>query len=910
MSNRRLGSVVRALLRCAIPGSVFFFSGAAFAQVAQTDKDPQDSQSATQGTESTTPPASKPGDLKKNDLEEVVVTGTLIRNLAPTGSEVIELSNDQIGTLGAVDTSQLLGAIPQDENFNNRPQVGNYGQYQTINHPILRYLGGNASGGSSTLLLLDGERLPGMGIYQTSPDIDAIAPGAIERIEMVTDGGSATYGADAVGGVVNLITRKRFDGVEVGGHFGGADSYRQWDATATAGHSWDSGSFWVSYDHVHDDPLNNSARSYITDYDYINKVPLDLQCSPGNLVQPISATQSLVFPLVNGVPSAVPGLGNRCDNARSGTYFPSTDRNSVLGGLNIDLTDSLTFDLRAYFMDRTTVQGSNTDGLYNVIVNPTYFSSVEGSAIAAFGGRIYATTTLDTGGITPRITWQLGHDWRMIAFFNFGESVAKFETPGLDPTTLQTEVFTGGFNPYLGTFPNTPAGQAALAYQTNFLGYSSGQDIMSNSRVVFDGPLFALPGGDVRAGIGSEFLHENYTLRSGNAEASDIDSILGHTNTRTTDAVFGELSIPIIGADNRLPGLYRVNLSASGRYDHYSDFGGTFNPKFALQLEPTQWWTLRGNWGKAFQAPSLAETVSANVAQLNITPASYFPNPAAPGTAGLTSLILYPGGGSNLQPEQAHTWEAGMDFRPTWIPGLTAGVTYYSIDFTGRIGAAPFYNSALYFSQFPNNYIMHPTAAQIQAFANLSSTPGNAASYIADPALVYALMDARDQNLSSVTTSGLDFNVHMTHPTGFGTVFGTVDGNYILTYNQQAYPGGPVSTVSQNNISQLHMSTAVGATLGPVLAQATWQYTEGFAVAPTAAALEQSHVDAFSVINLAFQYNPEGNGLWQGVTLNLNIDNVLDKDPPLYNGNLSSNTPGYYGFTLGRFIQLGIKKKF
>jgi iron complex outermembrane receptor protein len=161
-----------------------------------------------------------------------------------------------------------------------------------------------------------------------------------------------------------------------------------------------------------------------------------------------------------------------------------------------------------------------------------------------------------------------------------------------------------------------------------------------------------------------------------------------------------------------------------------------------------------------------------------------------------------------------------------------------------------------------------------------------------------------------VTTSGLDFNVHMTHPTGFGTVFGTVDGNYILTYNQQAYPGGPVSTVSQNNISQLHMSTAVGATLGPVLAQATWQYTQGFAVAPTATALEQSHVDAFSVINLAFQYTPEGNGLWQGVTLNLNIDNVFDKDPPLYNGNLSSNTPGYYGFTLGRFIQLGIKKKF
>jgi len=885
MVNRHLCSIVGALLRCAVPWSVLFFGGAAFAQVAETVKNPK-------------------------DLEEIVVTGTLIRDTAPTGSQVLQLSSAQIATIGAVDTSQLLGNIPQDQMFNNRPQVGSFGQYQTINHPILRYLAGNAAGGSSTLLLLDGERMPGMGIYQTSPDMDAIAPGAIERIEMVTGGGSSTYGADAVGGVVNLITRRRFDGLEFGGHYGGANSYRQWDATATAGHSWSSGSIWLSYDHVHDDPLNSSARSYIRDYDYVNKLPLDLQCSPGNLVQPISATQSLIFPIVNGAPSAAPGLGNRCDNAKAGTFFPSQTRNSLLAGLNVDLTDSLTFDMRAYYMNRTSVQGSNTTALYNVIVNPVFFSSVQGSLVSAFGGRIYATTKLDTYGVTPRITLKLGHDWQMFAFINYGDSLAKFTTPGLDPTALQTEVFTGAFNAFAGAFTNTPAGQAASAYQTNFLGYSTGRDSISNGRVVFDGPLFALPGGDIRAAIGSEFLREDYTLRTGFAEASNLSSILEHSNHRTISALFGELSVPIIDEGNRLPGLYLVSLSASGRYDHYSDFGGTFNPKIGLQWQPASQWTLRGNWSKAFQAPSLAETVSANVAQLNVVPAGYFPNPADQGTAGLTSLILYPGGGSNLQPEKARSWEVGTDFKPEVIPGLSAGMTYYKIDFTGRIGAAPFYNSALYFSQFPNNFIMHPTAAQIQAFVNLSGTPGNAASYIASPGSVYALMDARDQNLSSVDTSGLDFNVHMTHPTHFGSVFGGVDGNYILTYDQQSYPGGPVSALKNNQISQLHMATSAGARIGSVLAQATWQYTQGFPVTPTAANLQQSHIGSFGVVNLAFQYNPEGDGGWKDMALNLNIDNLLDTNPPLYNGNLTNNTPGYVGFTLGRFIQLGIKKKF
>ncbi|EJU10569.1 TonB-dependent receptor [Sphingomonas sp. LH128] len=207
---------------------------------------------------------------------------------------------------------------------------------------------------------------------------------------------------------------------------------------------------------------------------------------------------------------------------------------------------------------------------------------------------------------------------------------------------------------------------------------------------------------------------------------------------------------------------------------------------------------------------------------------------------------------------------------------------------------------------------MAPTAAQIAAFAALSATPQNAAPYIANPSSVYALMDSRSQNLGRVKTDGLDFNANMTYDTSFGSIFGGVSGTYILTYKVQAYAGAPFSDLDANGVSRLHLSTTGGVKFGPLLAQATWQHTDGYATVPSAANLQQSKVGAFNVVNLAFQYAPEGQGIWKDAGITLNIDNVFDQDPPLFNGlgGVTSPSPGFSGFTLGRFVQLGISKKF
>ena len=200
-----------------------------------------------------------PAKTERPDPNEIVVTGTLIRGIAPGGSQTIGLDTAQIAATGATTTSDLLGKVPQAGNFLQFVGVKGSNNFSlSVNRPSLRYLGNTSSSTNSTLLLVDGHRLPGMGILQTTPDLDSIAPGAIERVEIVTDGGSSTYGSDAVGGVVNFITRTKFDGVEAKGNVGFADNYKVFDFSVTAGKTWDSGSFYVSYDYSKHDEIGRA----------------------------------------------------------------------------------------------------------------------------------------------------------------------------------------------------------------------------------------------------------------------------------------------------------------------------------------------------------------------------------------------------------------------------------------------------------------------------------------------------------------------------------------------------------------------------------------------------------------------------------------------------------------------------
>lgn len=221
MSGNRILSCAIVALQSGVALSALALSAPALAQTATTGAVQEDEANSAA------------------DRDDIVVTGTLIRGIEPVGSPIIGVNREAVLATGATSVNQLLTTIPQIASFNEVPIIGNGGNSSQlpVSRPRIRGIGGNDAGSSATLILIDGHRVVGAGLRQTSPDPDIIPPGALERVEVIPDGGSSLYGADAVAGVINFITRRRFDGVQVEGRYGFADNYYQFDVGATVGKS-------------------------------------------------------------------------------------------------------------------------------------------------------------------------------------------------------------------------------------------------------------------------------------------------------------------------------------------------------------------------------------------------------------------------------------------------------------------------------------------------------------------------------------------------------------------------------------------------------------------------------------------------------------------------------------------------
>jgi iron complex outermembrane receptor protein len=191
-----------------------------------------------------------------DSADRVVITGTSIRGVPPTGSNLISVSRDDIETLGAANTPDLLASVPQLNSFNTAPQasIGGFGSFA----PGMRGLPANA-----TLPLMNGRRLVAAAANETNPDFPLIPSLALERVEVVADGASAIYGSDAVAGVVNFITRKNFTGLEVSATYGQADEYFSGNIGAVYGTDWGTGSALVAYQYTENDNIMGGIATIV-----------------------------------------------------------------------------------------------------------------------------------------------------------------------------------------------------------------------------------------------------------------------------------------------------------------------------------------------------------------------------------------------------------------------------------------------------------------------------------------------------------------------------------------------------------------------------------------------------------------------------------------------------------------------
>lgn len=842
------------------------------------------------------------------ELEEVLVTattGTLIRGIAPTGTNIVALDREAITITGVTSTNDLLARVPQVTNFFNTVPIPTTDLGSPINRPNIRDLG--ASGASTTLVLVDGMRLPGAGFQQVSPDVSVIPPAVIERLDVLPDGASALYGSDAVGGVINFVTRREFEGVEFTGKYGAADDYDTQELSLTGGTNWYGGGGLVSVYWTENDALLGADRDWIGS-DHRARGGDDFRvdaCTPGTIT-----SGGRTFDMATLAPGS-----NRCDTNDLASTLPAQERRTLFAAMRHDLSDSVAFDLAAYYSERDVEFAGSTAGTSTGVTgggritsaNP-FFTPVMGeqahevdfSYHTALGGAAKNTGDYESYNIIPEFTVGLWSDWQGRFTLNYGASENAALTRGIDRAYEAQALVATTTDTAINPYDVHAIDPAVLARLTDYAGaIGKGDQRIVQVRGILDGSLFAAPSGDVRLALGVEYTDQEHKVTQGNATRISNPTTVTTNNSRDIQSLFAELFVPVLPGTSP-PGSF--DLSFSGRYDDYSDIGSTSNPKVGFNWWPLEELVIRGNWGTSFQAPSLADSAGSVDTRAQFLPISPFLDDDAGPLDILRPTILIAGGSDGLEPEEADTWSLGFDWRPDYLEGLGVSGTWYNVDYENAIVVTPFFEP--YFFDLPSLeplYVTNPTLEEARALLAGIRNDGftSLEDLYANGDAPYLITSARRINLGRIETSGIDYNITFDRPLGELLLTAGLAGNYILERDAQPVPGGEVVDELEAGLTnRTNVSFNLGVYCGDVLAMLTTHYKDGYDDG-------NNSVDSFVTTNLFFSYSLPVSERMESAQVMLNIDNVMDENPSYVNDFDGINTA--HSFSVGRMFTLGLR---
>lgn len=861
-------------------------------------------------------PQSQQSESAAEDASEIVVTGSRIRGIAPVGSAVIAVGRESIDSSTALTTAQLLQEIPQISNFgiseSSRGQSGGAGNLTFVGSVNIRGIAPYA-----TLTLVNGHRTVGQGTTGFAVDPSVIPTLALERIEVVADGASAIYGSDAVSGVANLILRRSYDGIEIGGSYGMADNYSERQINAIAGTHWDTGKVMIAYEYNNHSALNGRHRDYYrSDLREFGGSDFRVtQCNPGTIALG-GANYAIPAGGVTGAnrDQLIAGTTNLCDNFKNQDLIPEVSRHSVALTFDQRITDWLEFYADGFAVHRKYKVALPAIASALTIPNTNaFFVSPPGTTPApevvnySFGDDYlpsrngYGKTINGTGGLRFRFG-----EWKLETDATYGWNQEYSNTNNLADAAALTAALRSGnpataFNPFGGG--NSASVLDAILVGTNT---NKGTTKFSFLSANADGPLFALPGGDVRAvfGVEHQWMNVGQVMERGLRSAPTASS---SDYSRKVDSFYGEIYVPIFGAGNETPGIYRLELDAALRHDRYNDVGATTNPKIGLNYAPVRGLTLRGSYGTSFRAPGLAQ-IYGNTNTL------YVRTFADPTCNCVQQGVVRSGGNLDLRPESATTYSFGMDIVPPSIPQFRASINYFDLDYRGQV-----VNYLTDFTilgreaEFANTGIItrNPSAALIAQQVAETGFTGVL------PAVVPLYVDGRSRNLGKTIARGIDFQLSYAIPTDSAGTFGlSLDGTYFTTYK---------AAISSTSILRDRLNELFNPLRFRGRARLNWQSDSGLDAAatlfytnsytnPTAPIQKigaQATVDLHFGIDLGKQ---TGDPIAQGLKVGFNVRNLFDTDPRFVNIAPGESSGGGYdptiGSPVGRLVSVSLSKKF
>ncbi|WP_228124553.1 TonB-dependent receptor [Glaciimonas soli] len=868
------------------------------------------------GTQTAPAAPAAPAAVQKPDpsMQRVEITGSSIRRVASQSAlPVTVMKVEDLAKTGVTTAEEALQTL--SANQTSFTTSSNVGTSKTAGSSAdLRGLGAN-----HTLVLLNGRRLANAAFDGSSVDLNIIPIGALDRIEVLRDGASAIYGTDAIGGVINFITKKSYTGLNVSAE--GIDPQQKGGSEKRVNVSGgygdldaDGWNVWGTVDYHKQSQVLGSNRAIssaggvnpntgTTEASSFSPVANWFDTVTGAEGNPANASGC------NFAHGVVAGTACRYNSQQTIAIVPDTEEISVLGRATIKLNEdnNLSFEyLHSQSKVNTLIAGEPQVGDFSgnpatdtVINSSSPYYAASGSTT---GNPLSVTWRSVAGGqrmnqannTTDRFVAALdgtiaGWDYKTGAVFAQSKAWDDLNGGYFDNSAIRAGLWDGIINPFGA---QNAAGTAYLNAADLYGTYESAVTKTESLDFTASRTIATLPAGDLGFAIGAEVRHETAEYDVNDVLAA-ADSSIGTSpgtstaGSRNVGAIFSELDVPIVK---------NLDMQLAARYDHYSDAGGTFNPKVALRWQPMDSLLFRGSYSTGFRAPSLYELHDPQ--GLTFTNSSYndpvqCPNGVAiPGANASQAcgqqFMKMQGGNENLKPEKSNTFTLGTVFEP--VKSVTISLDYFNIEIKDQVSVVPEADIFADPVKYANLYVRNPNGSL---------------DYVIDT----------NYNLGNTKTQGFDFGFAWAGPrTDWGKFGLSLDGTYVTKYEYQTEIGGPyinnLAVYSNGNpIFRWRHTATLNWSQGPwnAVVQQTFQtgyqdenenVTDGFV---------NHHVGAYQTFNASGTYTG-----FKNLTLTAGIKNIFNTGPQPSNvtDNFQYGYDARYNDPIGRAFFVRANYKF
>lgn len=824
----------RTLLAAAIVGALALQAGSVAAQ------------------EASPAPADQPA---TKTLKAVTVTGSRIRSVdVETSQPVFTMDRAAIQSTGLTNVNDILARmtslgtpdITTQDTLSSGADVG--GRYANIRN----------LGSLRTLILVNGRR------WATSvggmTDLSTIPVSMIERIDVLKDGASSIYGSDAIAGVVNIITKEKFDGAEAevyygqnGKHDGVTQNY-----AFTWGHSSDKNSLIISGARQQTQPMWNRDRPE-TAYANGARHPAEGWSSYGpygRIVRPDTGEQYVInhgvtdtSNIANYHPYTSAGNADNYNTAHDMTFRAGTKLKNLFVQDKYQLTDNISLhgSFDASVRDHSSQLAGypfSSGGAGEVTINPrNAYNPFPGESLSFFRRTAERPRITDSHSRLYNINLgaqgyfnMFGHEWSWDTDYSYSQNKIHLSTFGnldveharaaLGPTvTIDNKLAcasagdrAAGCEPWniLAGPGGTPESLwSYLTYPESARQVSSTDDYTAN----VSGGLFDMPGnaGTVNLAVGVEHRGVKGVYRP------DAYVAAGHTTDLAANATVGafntneayaELDVPLLRG---LPGVQELGLNIASRYSHYSNFGSTANNKYSLRYRPIDDLLVRGTWAQGFRAPTIdnlyggpGESFDVFLDPCDSAFGAAVNSPAVAkrcaGTGAPNGFRQTDGSGTPIKNN------LGASTPVAFLTGSNAALKpETSITRTAGLVYSPHYVEGLdmsidYYDVYIKNSISTVDATQILDLCYVQNDPSYCGRFTRaatdDPSTGLTIGSVKQLNISmsnlgTLKTSGYDFGIHYRLPeTTLGSFRIASDSSYLAKYNTVSGPGAVTKTLA------------------------------------------------------------------------------------------------------------------